>query len=133
MPDFKAYLQNCIDSFFNKSSNRQLMSAAAYPSSSNRITVVSGFENLDGWEIVTTYTAPSDGVITFTADEGNSSYLCFSQINMSCFRATSIVPPTSNSLGNQISAIVRKGEQVRVDASRATNGTVYFYPSQGSV
>ena len=133
MPNLKAYLQNCIDSFFNKSSNRQLMSAAAYPSSSNRITVVSGFNTPNGWAIVTTYTAPSDGVITFIANEGIGDYTCFSQINTSCFTASSFVPPTNTSFGNQISAIVRKGEQVRVDASRATNGTVYFYPSQGSV
>ena len=129
----KTLLRNLLSSFINNAKTRQLMSASAYPSSSNRITVVSGFNTPDGWAIVTTYTAPSDGVITFTANEGSSNYICFSQINVSCFTATSFVPPNDASLGNQISAIVRKGEQVRVDASRATNGTVYFYPSQGSV
>ena len=135
MPNLKAYLQNCIDSFFNKSSNRQLMSAAAYPSSSNPITVASNEDASDGWKIIATYTAPTDGVLavegkSITTNTGHISYLWAS---LSCFKTASFMQLSGTSVGNICSAIVRKGELVRVDADSVTDIKITFYKSQGSV
>ena len=135
MPDFKAYLRNCIDSFFNKSSNRQLMSAAAYPSSTDPITVASNEDANDGWKIIAKYTAPCDGVLavegkTITTNSGHISYLWAS---LSCFKSASFMQLNGKTVGNICSVIVRKGELVRVDADSVTDIKVTFYKSQGSV
>lgn len=134
MPDFKAYLRNCIDSFFNKSSNRQLMSAAAYPSSDDPITVASNEDASDGWEVIATYTAPSDGVITVEGKTPpKTATNCYLWIGNSCFKSASFMQATGNSVGNQLSAILRKGEQCRIDGETMTNINIKFYKSQGSV
>lgn len=134
MPDFKAYLRNCIDSFFNTSSNRQLMSGASYPSSSNPITVASKEDASDGWKIIATYTAPCDGVITVEGTTpAKTATNCYLWIGGSCFKSASFMQATGANVGNQVSAILKKGAQCRIDAETMTNVNIKFYKSQGSV
>lgn len=133
MPDFKAYLRNCIDSFFNKSSNRQLMSAQSYPTTSGAITVPVTGDASEGWAILALYTAPCDGVITVSGSTAGETGTCYLSFPRTIFSNAVVTPQKGISLSYSVSAIVKKGEQVRVDGDSFTNVTIKFYKSQGSV
>ena len=78
MANLKAYLQNCIDSFFKKSSNRQLMSWQSFPS--NRDQTVSCPTSVDStWQTLLNYVAPTDGYLALrlTANADRSSVVIF--------------------------------------------------------
>lgn len=74
MPDFKAYLRNCIDSFFNTSSNRQLMSWQSFASDTEQ-SVSCPTSVGSTWQTFLNYVAPTDGylVLTMTANTDKSS------------------------------------------------------------
>ena len=78
MPDLKAYLRDCIDSFFNKLSNRQLMSWQSFASNTDQ--TVSCPTSVDStWQEFLNYVAPTDGylVLTLTANTDLSSVVIY--------------------------------------------------------
>ena len=131
----KSLLASLLDSFIKTSTTRQLMSASAYPSNTEVSIPVTG-DASDGWAKLAVYTAPCDGVVTVygtTATTQSTTGICYLSTINSRFQNAVVMPETGGSLKFSVSAIIKKGEQVRIDGDSFVDVSIKFYKSQGSV
>ena len=125
----KTLLRNLLSSFINNTDTRQLMSASAYPSDTE-ISIPATGDASAGWAMLAVYTAPCDGVVSVhgtTASTHATDGVCYLAIMGCKFRNAVILPETGGTLQYDVSAIVRKGEQLRVDGDSFTNVSIKFY------
>ena len=123
MPDLKAYLRDCIDSFFNKTSNKAIMSESASPDylTSTVITNNGAAAPYDGLCLMT-YTVTSTG-----------QYGAFMYVNQGSPMAVFGIRSSGYANDNQPMYIpVRKGDFVYGDFVNATFNKLTFVKTVGS-
>lgn len=123
MANLKAYLRNCIDSFFNKSSSKAIMSDSASPDYLTSTTftnngVISPYDGL----CLMTYTVISNG-----------QYGAFVYVNAESPVAVFGIRSSGYANDNQpICVSVRKGDYVYGDFVNATFNNLKFVKTVGS-
>lgn len=128
MANLKAYLQNCIDSFFNKSSNRQLMSWQSFASNTDQ-TVSCPTSVNSTWQEFLNYVAPTDGylVLTLTANTDQSSIVIYAN------KYSQSMAFGWNGSRQSISVPIRKGSTFICQGSGLTNIVASFCYSNAYV